>query len=138
MELNFHLDIMGGDFALAGRASSRIKKELKQLNVDSRCIKKIVVAIYEAEMNVVAHAYSGQLKARITEDYIDVIITDIGPGIEDIGKAMEKGFSTATKEVREMGFGAGMGLPNIKKNTDELEIVSAIGKGTTVRIKSYF
>ena len=138
MALEFCFDIKGGDFTKAGQASSEIKKALKQLNIDSRNIKKVVVAIYEAEMNVVAHAYKGQLCATINEDSIDVELSDEGPGIDDIGKAMEMGFSTATKEVREMGFGAGMGLPNIKKNTDEFEIISKAGTGTTVRFKNYF
>lgn len=138
MALEFRFEIKGGDFAQAGNASSKIKKVLKQMNIDSRSIKKVVVAIYEGEMNVVAHACVGWLKAVIDESSIAVEITDEGPGIEDIDKAMESGFSTATKKVREMGFGAGMGLPNMKKNTDELEIVSTAGKGTTVKFKSYF
>lgn len=138
MALEFCFDIKGGDFTLAGKASSKIKKVLKQLNIDSRNIKKVVVAIYEAEMNVVAHAYHGQLCATINEDNIAVKLSDEGPGIGDIEKAMEVGFSTATKEVREMGFGAGMGLPNIKKNTDEFQIVSLVGKGTTVTFRNYF
>ena len=138
MALEFNFDIKGGDFALAGKASSKIKKVLKQLNIDSRNIKRIVVAIYEAEMNVVAHAYQGRLCAIISEDNIAVELSDEGPGIEDIDKAMEVGFSTATKEVREMGFGAGMGLPNIKKNTDEFQIVSSVGKGTMVTFRNYF
>ena len=111
---------------------------LKQLNIDSHNIKKVVVAIYEAEMNVVAHAYSGQLMATIEGNNIEVKVFDVGPGIEDIDKAMEIGFSTASKEVREMGFGAGMGLPNIRKNTDEFKIISTVGKGTKVTFKNYF
>ena len=138
MALSFHFDIKGGDFKQAGNASSKIKKVLKQLNLDAQIIKKIVVAIYEAEMNLVAHAYSGVLEAVIEEDKILVKISDEGPGIEDIDRAMEAGFSTASKEVRDMGFGAGMGLPNIKKNTEELEISSTVGKGTTVIFRNYF
>ena len=138
MTQEFRFEIRGGDFTQAGSASSKIKKMLKELDIDSRSIKKVVVALYEAEMNVVAHAYVGQLWAQISKTSIIVEITDEGPGIEDINKAMERGFSTATKEVREMGFGAGMGLPNMKKNTDELVIYSTAGKGTTVRFKNYF
>lgn len=138
MALEFQFEIKGGDFTQAGAASSKIKKVLKQLNIDSRSIKKVVVAIYEGEMNVVAHACVGWLKARIDEKSIAVDITDKGPGIEDIDKAMESGFSTATKKVREMGFGAGMGLPNMKRNTDEFEIFSTAGKGTTVKFINYF
>ena len=136
MELIFN--IKGGDFAGAGNASSKIKKVLKQLDIDSKTIKRIVIAVYEAEVNLVAHAKKGTLKAVIGTDNIEVELTDEGPGIEDVDKAMEAGFSTASKEVREMGFGAGMGLPNIKKNTDELVIVSNKGKGTVVRFKNYF
>lgn len=136
MELVF--DINEGDFANAGKASSKIKKMLKQLNVDAKNIKRIVVAIYEAEVNVVAHSFGGRLRAWIDDKGISVELKDTGPGIEDIDRAMEVGFSTASKKVREMGFGAGMGLPNIKKNTDELNIESAVGEGTTLTFKNYF
>lgn len=138
MALELQFDIEGGDFTHAGKASSKIKKVLKQLNIDARTIKKVVVAVYEAEMNVVAHAYNARLTAKIEEDNIFVVLEDNGPGIENIEKAMEIGFSTASKEVREMGFGAGMGLPNIKKNTDELEILSEVNKGTIVKFKNNF
>lgn len=133
MEMEF--EIKGGDFNLAGKASSKIKNTLKQLNIDNTSIKKIVVAIYEAELNVVAHAFKGKLRAIFKENCIEVIIADVGPGIENIEKAMKAGFSTASKKVREMGFGAGMGLPNIKKNTDELNIESKVGEGTTLHLK---
>ena len=115
-------NIKGGDFNQAGKASSKIKKKLIQLGVEKATVKRIVVATYEAELNVVAHASSGKLTAVFEPEHIQITINDIGPGIENIDLAMEAGFSTATKTVREMGFGAGMGLPNIKKNTDELEI----------------
>jgi len=130
-------DIIGGDFARAGNASSNIKKKLKQMNIDAVVIKRIVVAVYEAELNVVAHASSGKIEVIIEPDSVLVTVSDKGPGIENIGKAMEEGFSTASKKVREMGFGAGMGLPNIKKNTDELEISSKVGEGTIVKFKVY-
>lgn len=136
LELNF--EIKEGDFSLAGKASSKIKKMLKQLNVDAGNIKRIVVAIYEAEVNVVAHSLGGKLKAKIDDSNIEIILTDTGPGIEDIDKAMEAGYSTASKKVREMGFGAGMGLPNIKKNTDELKITSKPGEGTTLYFRNKF
>ncbi|MFW5773128.1 MAG: ATP-binding protein [Tangfeifania sp.] len=138
MALKLDFIIEGGNFSKAGKASSQIKKVLKQLDIDTRIIKSIVVAIYEAEVNVVAHAYSGKLTAGIGENEIEVVVADKGPGIEDIGKAMEAGFSTASKEVREMGFGAGMGLPNIKKNTDEMNIESKMGEGTTLRFKCFY
>jgi anti-sigma regulatory factor (Ser/Thr protein kinase) len=130
--------IIGGDFNQAGKPSSKIKMKLKQLDVDQSVIKRIVVAAYEAELNVVAHANEGKLTAIFEEDCIKVIITDTGPGIANIDLAMEAGFSTATKKVREMGFGAGMGLPNIKKNTDELEIESIVGEGTRLEFIIYY
>lgn len=136
MKLEFN--IASGDFSAAGKASSQIKKKLKQLQVDSKVIKRIVVAIYEAEVNVVAHSVGGRMVAEIDGNGITVIVKDDGPGIEDINKAMQKGFSTASKEVRNMGFGAGMGLPNIKKNTDEFEIVSEVGVGTTLTFRNNF
>lgn len=136
MELNFSIE--GGDFTLAGQASSRVKKVLSQLGVDNKCIKSIVIALYEAEVNVVAHAYRGTIQVQIDKDKIRTVIQDEGPGIPDIEMAMKEGFSTASKKVREMGFGAGMGLPNMKKNTNELLIESLVGKGTTVTMLNYF
>jgi len=136
MELNFSIE--GGDFTQAGQASSRVKAVLKQLGVNTKCIKSIVIALYEAEVNVVAHAYKGRINIQIDKDKIRIVITDEGPGIPDIGKAMEEGFSTASKKVREMGFGAGMGLPNMKKNTDELNIETVVGESTTVTMVNYF
>jgi serine/threonine-protein kinase RsbT len=127
-------NVEGGDFTRAGYASSQIKKTLKQLGVDSSVIKRVVVALYEAEVNIVAHAYKGVITADIDSDGIHVDLADQGPGIPDIDKAMIKGFSTASPEVREMGFGAGMGLPNIKDNADELRIESKVGVGTTLHI----
>ena len=132
MELKYK--IAGGDFARAGSASSEVKKILKQLNLDPRCIKRIAVAMYEAEVNVVAHAYRGVMIVNIDDKRILVNVTDEGPGIPDIEKAMTEGFSTASPVVREMGFGAGMGLTNIKKNSDRFDISSIVGKGTIVEI----
>lgn len=130
--------IIGGNFSEAGEASSAIKKVLKQLGVDSQVIRRTVVAIYEAEVNVVAHAYEGLLSVLIEDDKIKIVIEDEGPGIEDIDKAMEAGYSTASEKVREMGFGAGMGLPNIKANTDKMTINSVVGKGTVIELINYF
>jgi anti-sigma regulatory factor (Ser/Thr protein kinase) len=135
MSQKLEFNIVGGDFNLAGLASSKIKKRLKALGIDSLVIKRVVVATYEAELNVVAHAQSGKLVVSIEQDYIQVVVTDSGPGITNIDQAMEAGFSTASKEVRDMGFGAGMGLPNIKKNTDELKLESKVGAGTTLSFK---
>jgi anti-sigma regulatory factor (Ser/Thr protein kinase) len=136
MNLEFHIE--GGNFSRAGHASSEIKKMLKQLGVDSRCIKNIVIAMYEAEVNVVAHAFEGLIQVHIESDKITTVISDKGPGIADVDLAMQEGYSTASKKVREMGFGAGMGLPNIKKNTDELTIESTVNKGTTVKMVNHF
>ena len=108
------------------------------MQVDPKIIKRIVVAIYEAEVNVVAHSLGGTLTALVNENSIEITLTDKGPGIKDIEQAMQEGFSTATKEVRDMGFGAGMGLPNIRKNTDELKITSEWGVGTTVWFRNQF
>jgi anti-sigma regulatory factor (Ser/Thr protein kinase) len=138
MALKLEFNIVGGDFNLAGKASSKIKKKLVQLNIEPKLIKRIVVATYEAELNVVAHAYSGILTACFEPQFFTVTVTDKGPGIEDIDKAMQPGFSTASKQVREMGFGAGMGLSNIKKNTDELNIQSKVGEGTSLFFKIYY
>ena len=136
MEFNFNLE--GGNFSRAGAASSEIKKILKQLNVDALLIKRIVVALYEAEVNVVAHAYEGVMNVVLDGKSIVVTITDKGPGIPDIAKAMQEGFSTASPEVREMGFGAGMGLPNMQKNCDKLTIESKVNEGAKVTMTTFF
>jgi len=136
IELNFTIE--GGDFSNAGKASSKIKKVLKQLNIEAKIIKKIVVAVYETEVNVAAHAYSGNVKALVGENDVVVMVSDSGPGIENVELAMKEGYSTASKEVREMGFGAGMGLANIKRNTDELKIETTVGEGTTVTFRCFY
>jgi Anti-sigma regulatory factor (Ser/Thr protein kinase) len=135
--VHFTYNIEGGDFTRAGYASSEVKKVLKQLNVDPVKIKHIVVALYEAEVNIVAHAYKGQIHVDIETDQVFIVLKDEGPGIPDINQAMQEGYSTASQKVREMGFGAGMGLPNIKKNSDLLQIHSEIGIGTTVEITTF-
>lgn len=136
--MQFEYSIEGGNFSKAGQASSEIKKMLKQLNVDLGIIKRTVVATYEAEVNVVAHAYKGNISVDLDEKRIIIKISDQGPGIADIDEAMREGYSTASSEVREMGFGAGMGLPNMKKNADDLKISSEVGKGTEVIITMFF
>lgn len=123
-------EIQGGDFSRAGSCSSAVKKVLKQLNVSPVVIRKLVVALYEAEVNVVAHAWKGKLQVQIDGKTVVCLIEDEGPGIPDIELAMQEGYSTASEQVREMGFGAGMGLPNIKKNTDHMELSSETRKGT--------
>lgn len=134
MNLNYHIN--SGDFINAGKASSDVKKVLKQLNVPPHLIKRVVVALYETEVNVVAHADGGEISVVIDSERIGIVVADRGPGIEDIDKAMQSGYSTASREVREMGFGAGMGLPNIKKNSDRFIIISKPGKGTRVEINN--
>lgn len=136
IELKFEVE--GGDFTKVGKASSEIKKALKQLAVPPKTVKRTVVALYEAEVNIAAHAFRGTVCAQIDEDKIYVKLQDEGPGIPSIDDAMIAGFSTASAEVRQMGFGAGMGLPNIKKNCDELKINSVVGKGTTIEITTFF
>ncbi len=136
MKLTFN--IQGGDFTNAGYPSSEVKKVLKQLDIDGKTIKNIVIALYEAEVNVVAHAWKGKISVDIEENKITMLVEDEGPGIPDIELAMQAGYSTASKKVRDMGFGAGMGLPNMKKNTDELVIESEVGVGTKVKMVNYF
>ena len=136
--MNFTFNVEGGDFTNAGTASSHVKKMMKQLGVDAGIVKRTVVSLYEAEVNIVAHAFRGIISVDIEEDKIYIKLEDEGPGIPDISQAMQKGFSTATPKVREMGFGAGMGLPNMQSNTDNLTLNSEVGKGTVVEITNYF
>ncbi len=135
--MEFIYEVEGGDFTKAGNASSAVKKTLKQLNVDPKIVKRIVVALYEAEVNIVAHAFKGIITVKISPEHINIVLEDNGPGIPDINLAMQEGFSTASSKVREMGFGAGMGLPNIKRNVDDLKVSSVVDKGTKVEMKTY-
>jgi anti-sigma regulatory factor (Ser/Thr protein kinase) len=124
--------IAGKDFANAGVASSELKAILEKMGVNHSIIRRAAIAAFEAEMNVIIYTPAGMIRYKITSDHIKVIVEDIGPGIEDIELAMTEGYSTAPEYIREMGWGAGMGLPNIKKNTDELKITSTLGEGTTL------
>lgn len=135
--MQFRHKIAGGDFAKAGNIASAVKKILRQLNIGHSVSKRIVIALYEGEVNVVAHAYSGIIDVDVDEEKIKITITDKGPGISDIDQAMKEGYSTATPQVREMGFGAGMGLANMKKNSDLMSISSIPGEGTTVELITY-
>ena len=130
--------VVEGDFVNAGKASSSVKKTLKQLNVNPQVIKRVVVALYEAEVNAIAHAYGGTVPVDIDADKIRMVVADSGPGIPDIALAMQEGYSTARPEVRDMGFGAGMGLPNMEKNVDKLNVTSEVGVGTTVEMEVNF
>lgn len=136
MKIEYYIE--GGDFSAAGGASSAVKKILKQFNISPLLMRRIAVALYEAEMNVVAHAYRGAMNVDIQPKGIHVLIEDEGPGIDDIDQAMEEGFSTASEAVRQMGFGAGMGLPNIRKNCDEMILTSTPGLGTKLEIRVNF
>ena len=136
--MHLEYQVYEADFVNAGAASSAIKKTLKQLNVSPQIVKRVVVALYEAEVNAIAHAYGGTIYADIEADKIVVKVVDTGPGIPDIDWAMQEGNSTASPEVRNMGFGAGMGLPNIQKNVDKLNVTSTVGVGTTVEMEVNF
>lgn len=130
----FHYDVDGNDFTLAGETSSKVKKRLKQLGLPPEVIRRVAIAMYEAEINMVIHADGGTIDVEVTPQAVRIVFADRGPGIPDIEKAMQEGYSTASNEVRELGFGAGMGLPNIKKNADEMKIDTTVGKGTTIEL----
>ena len=125
-------DVAGADFTNAGRASTGIKETLKHMGLPSALIRRVAIAAYEAEMNMVMYARRGTMTLRVTPSDVVIAARDEGPGIPDIGLAMREGYTTATPEMRELGFGAGMGLPNIRRNTDDLAISSEVGRGTTV------
>lgn len=133
--ITFHHTVPGDDFTRAGEASSSIKKSLKQIGVPSDVIRRVAIAVYEGEINMVIHANGGEIVTDVTSDDITMTLTDTGPGIADISLAMREGWSTAPDNVRSLGFGAGMGLPNMKKYTDEMTVESTVGVGTTVKIK---
>jgi len=132
--LEWDYEIEGKDFRNAGKVSSKIKEILKELGFEPDFVRGVAIASYEAEMNVVCHAQKGTLHFFILPEALRIVVKDRGPGIPDIDLAMQEGYSTASLEIREMGFGAGMGLPNMKKNTDELNIVSTVGEGTIVEM----
>ena len=132
--MKLHFEVDGNDFLLAGDASGKVKNVLKKLGIESSIIRKIAIAMYEAEMNMVIHANGGRVDVDILPEQIQDVLQDTGPGIPDIDLAMKEGYSTASHEIRELGFGAGMGLPNMKKYSDNLHITSEVGKGTKVEI----
>ena len=125
-------EIYPDDFTRAGEASSDVKSKLKQLGVSPEAIRKVSIAMYEGEINMVIHAKGGKITVEISPESIVMILADRGPGIPDVEKAMQAGWSTAPDEVRSLGFGAGMGLPNMKKYSDEMEVQTELGVGTTV------
>ena len=131
-KLIFRFDVEGNDFTSAGQASVQMKKNLRQLGVDAETIRRVSIAMYEGEINMVIHAGGGTAEVIVAEDHIEIILQDTGPGIKDIEQAMQAGYSTASDTIRSLGFGAGMGLPNMKKNTDSMEITSTLGVGTRI------
>lgn len=133
--IRLHYDVPGDDFTRAGAASSDVKRTLKQLGASPDVIRNVSIAMYEGEINMVIHAGGGEIDVEITESEILMTLADQGPGIEDISLAMKEGYSTAPDKIRCLGFGAGMGLPNIKKYTDDFRIETEVGKGTTLFLK---
>ena len=125
-------DISADDFTRAGEASSDVKRKLKQMGVDPEAIRKVAIAMYEGEINMVIHAKGGLITVEMTPQQIKMILADVGPGIPDVELAMQAGYSTAPDEIRSLGFGAGMGLTNMKKYSDEMEIDTRLGEGTTI------
>ena len=136
--LSFHFDVDGDNFTSAGQASVQVKKNLRQLGLSPEIIRRVSIAMYEGEINMVIHARGGHAEVRVMEDGIEIILTDEGPGIADIEQAMQAGFSTAPDAIRSLGFGAGMGLPNMKRYTDSMEIDSVVGKGTKITMRVNF
>ena len=130
--LHLHYDVPGDDFTRAGEASGAVKRKLKQMGFNPSAIRRVAIAMYEGEINMVIHAGGGEADVEIVPEKISIVLTDHGPGIPDVELAMKEGWSTAPDHVRSLGFGAGMGLPNIKKYTDEMRIETEIGKGTMV------
>ena len=130
--VRFHFVVDGEDFTSAGQASVQVKKNLRKLGIPPEIIRKISIAMNEGEINMVIHADGGEADVLVYEDRIVMILTDRGPGIADVEKAMQEGFSTAPDNVRSLGFGAGMGLPNMKRYTDDMQIESVVGEGTTI------
>ncbi len=130
--VNFHFDIDGENFTSAGEASVRIKKLLREMGFSPEVIRRVSVAMYEGEINMVIHANGGTADINVFCDRIQIVLADRGPGIPNIDLAMQEGYSTAPDNIRSLGFGAGMGLPNMKRYTDEMKVESEVGKGTTV------
>ena len=135
--LSLHYDVSGTDFTCAGEASSKIKRNLKELGFPTSVIRNVAIAVYEGEINLVIHGGGGVIDVEITPECISIVLADQGPGIPDVALAMQEGYSTAPDNVRQLGFGAGMGLPNIKKYTDEFSIDTVVGEGTTLNLKVY-
>ena len=134
-KLTFNYTVDGSDFTSAGQASVMLKKNLRQLGLDPETIRRTSIAMYEGEINMVIHAGGGEAAVTVDEEAIVITLADKGPGIKDIEQAMQEGFSTATDNIRSLGFGAGMGLPNMKRYSDEMNISTVLGEGTTITMK---
>jgi hypothetical protein len=134
MNKHLHFEVPGDDFTRAGEASAAVKRTLKQLGFPPDAIRRVAIAMYEGEINMVIHAGGGEADIDILPDRVTVVLTDHGPGIPDVEKAMQEGWSTAPDNIRSLGFGAGMGLPNMKKYTDQMAIETVIGAGTTMTL----
>ena len=133
--IQFHFDVDGENFTSAGEASVAVKKKLRQLGFPPDVIRKVSIAMYEGEINMVIHANGGTADVEVNDDEIVIILADHGPGIPDVELAMQEGYSTARDNIRALGFGAGMGLPNMKKYTDDMRIDTEVGVGTTITMK---
>lgn len=135
--LVFHFDVDGQDFTSAGQASVQVKKNLRQLGLTPETIRRVSIAMYEGEINMVIHAGGGKADVMVDEEAVTIVLEDTGPGIKNIEQAMQEGFSTAPDAVRSLGFGAGMGLPNMKRYTDSMDISSTVGVGTKIVMKVF-
>ena len=135
--VKLHYEVSGDDFTRAGEASGDVKRVLKELGFDPDVVRNVSIAMYEGEINMVIHADGGEITVEITPEKIDMILDDKGPGIKDVELAMQAGYSTAPDEIRSLGFGAGMGLPNMKKYSDQMEIDTRIGEGTKITMTVY-
>ena len=133
--LVFRFEVDGDNFTSAGQASVQVKKNLRQLGIDPETIRRVSIAMYEGEINMVIHAKGGEASVIVSDECVEIILADKGPGIANIEQAMQEGFSTAPDNIRSLGFGAGMGLPNMKRYTDEMQIDSVVGEGTTITMK---
>ncbi|BAK48339.1 MAG: ATP-binding protein [Lachnospiraceae bacterium] len=132
--IKYHYTVDGEDFTRAGEASSDLKRKLKQMHISPEIIRRVSIALYEGEINMVIHANGGTIDVEIDPEKIDMLLKDTGPGIEDVDKAMQEGYTTATSQIMSLGFGAGMGLPNMKKSSDTMSIDTKAGVGTTVHM----
>ena len=132
--LHFHFDVDGNNFTSAGEASVQVKRLLRQMGFSPDLIRRISIAMYEGEINMVIHAKGGDADVYVSPDAITVVLKDVGPGIADVSLAMQEGYSTAPDNIRSLGFGAGMGLPNMKRYSDDMSIASTVGVGTTITL----